>query len=223
MKKPEIHIKAQAKNNAYSLILIGIMSMLFVLFIASFYWLQAKFVLIFLLLISFVIIFIGIAKALEPITSLVLVPQYLRYQHKYGYWQLSWQDIAHIDQVSESVWLETIKLPYVGLRLHQFDAIIDNISPRLASRLIHEHRPLIHFCIQHKLITFEEGIINFTPFKINKRIIKGPKAAFLHQMAVLKSALGYHLYLPESALDRKCSDFITLLKDCQQGSKNYTQ
>jgi hypothetical protein len=222
-KQPTINIIARAKHNAYSLALIGMTSLALVLIMMSKYWLEAKLVLILLLLVSLILVFIGITKILEPVSSFSLTPSYLRYQHKYGQWQLPWHDIVDIRQISESVWLEQINLPYVGIRLHQLTALIDNMSPRLASRLIHEHRPLIIFCVQHKLIEFEQGIINFSPFTLEKKAITGPRAAFLHQMMILKGALGYHLYLPESALDRDCQAFCQLLKSCQQNAKNYSQ
>ena len=194
--------------------------------IAMQYWFQAKFVLLFLVLVSLVCIFIGVNKCLEPQHSFCLTPSTFTYQHKYGSWQLTWDKIANIKPICENAWLERINLPYVGIKLHTIDSIIDNISPRLASRLIHEQRPLIHFAIQHQLISFEESIINFSPYKIqnNKHdsgLLKGPKAAFMHQVTLLHKAYGYHLFLPQTACDRAPSEFSELLNDCLRNYKNY--
>jgi hypothetical protein len=219
---PEIKIKAQAKHHAYSLMLLGLLSLALITLLAQHYWLEAKLVLIFLVLVSLVVIFIGFIKRLEPETSFLITPQWIRYLHKYGVWQIAWPDIARIAQVTETTFLERIELPYVGIKLNSLNAIVANISPRLASRLIHEQRPLIHFCLQHRLLTMDQVIINFTPFKLEGKTIKGPVAAFLHQTTILQQALGYHLYIPESAVDRPCQAFVTLLNNCQRNADRYT-
>lgn len=223
MPKPEIKIKAQAKHHAYSLMLLGLTSLSLIIIFAQYYWLQAKLVLIFLVLVSLVVIFIGFIKRIEPETSFLITPEHLRYQHKYGFWQITWRDITRFAQVTETVLIDRVELPYVGIKLTNLTAIAENISPRLASRLIHEQRPLIHFCLQHRLLTMDQVVINFTPFKLEGKTIKGPVAAFLHQTIVLQQALGYHLYIPESAVDRSCQAFATLLNNCQRNADKYTQ
>lgn len=222
-QEPKIEIKAQAKHNAYTLILIGAFSLVFLLLIAAQFWQQTKLVLTLLVVICLIMIFIGIVKKIEPPKSFTLVPQYIKYHHKYGTWQLPWTSIANISVISETVGIERITLPYVGIRLHDIENIIERITPRLASRLIHEQRPLVYFCIQQQLATTEELIINFSPFKIKGKRITGPKAAFLHQTTILKRALGYHLFIPRSALDRDCTDFVSLLKQCKNKATSYTK
>lgn len=207
----EIQIKAKSKHNAYSLVLIGIVALLLMLLLSKFYWQDAKLVLIFLISVCLVTIFIGCVKILEPDNSVILTAQTLTYQHKYGRWQLYWPDIAHINQISETIYLDRVLLPYLGIKLNNLDNLISTLSPRLASRLIHEQRPLIHFCLQHNLLTLEEVTINFTPYLHNKIRLTGPIAAFLHHSTALKKAFGYDLYLPASALDRDCQAFASML------------
>lgn len=218
---PVIKIKAQATHNGHTLLLLGLVSLLLIAVFGLPFWRQANYVLMLLILVSLVLTFLGVTKIMEPNASFTLKPQYIRYQHKYGYWQLTWPELAHIAEVNESIGLDRINLPYVGVRLTQLNGIANNISPRLASRLIHEHRPLMSFCLQQRLLTFEQSIMNFTPFKLDGEIITGPKAAFLHQTMMLKKALGFHLFLPQSALDRQCDEFAQLLKQCQQNSADY--
>lgn len=221
MSSPEIEIKAQAKHNAYSLIIIGFSLFFTVLIFSQNYWQQAKLILILLLLVSFVIIFLGITKHIEPLNSFKLTPDKLTYHHKYGHWKIIWKNIRRIAQVKETVGIEYIELPYIGIKLESLMSIIDNISPRLASRLIHEQRPLIYFCLQHRLLTLEQVTINFSPFKFNDITIKGPVAAFLYQTSNLHKALGYHLYIPENSIDRPCQDFVDLLNNCKVAARNY--
>lgn len=215
VNQPNIKIKAQSKRHAYSMLLIGICILLINLIIAEYFWIQAKLALMFLIIVSLIVCFIGIIKILEPNNSFIISKQSILYQHKYGQWQLPWSAIANVTQVSEIVGIEKQPLPYLGIRLNEIDSLIATISPRLASRLIHEQRPLIHFALQHQLIKLEEATINFTAFKHKSTEITGPTAAFLHQSMHLKNAFGYHIYLPESVLDRTCEEFSILLNNCK--------
>jgi hypothetical protein len=77
--------------------------------------------------------------------------------------------------------------------------------------MIHEQKPLIHYCIKHKLLTFEQGILNFEPYILKDgSIIKGPLAAFLHHCEILHYALGAHLFISASNLNGSIDDFVFL-------------
>jgi len=216
---PTLLIKPLARHHAQFLSLLGGIILLVTLLLCNFFWHQAKLPLMLLILIALVIIFIGILKISEPLHSFILTPHKLHFAHRYGAWELNWAEIHYINQVSETYGIERHELPYIGIRLKELTEIANNISPRLASRLLHEQRPLLAFCLRHQLISLEQGVINFSAYQDkNKSEIIGPIAAFLHQSELLKNALGYHLYIPETALDRDIHDFITLLKNCKNAA-----
>jgi hypothetical protein len=115
-------------------------------------------------------------------------------------------------------------LPFVGIRLTAIATLATSISPRLANRLIHEQRPLLAIAIRLQLISFEQSQLNFSPFTLaNGEKIKGPLAAFLHHSSVLHNALGYHLFIPESPLDRELNEFCVLLNQCKQSACHYSE
>jgi hypothetical protein len=220
--KATIAIKPDANRHALFLTTTGTLLLLFVILLSQFYWDQVRLLLVFGTLVSLVITFIGINKLLEPRVSFYLTPQFLRYQHRYGHWQICWDDIQIIAQIKQSIDIDTDDLPYLGISLRSLASITDNISPRLANRLMHEQRPLLVYCVLHQLMSYEQASINFEPYRLtNGTEVKGPLAGFMHQCSALKIALGYHLFIPATAIDRDTSSFATLLRQCKNASLSY--
>lgn len=216
---PTLLIKPLARHHALFLSLLGSIILFLSLLLSNFFWHQARLPLMLMILIAIVIIFIGILKLSEPQHSFIITPQKLHFAHRYGFWYINWNAISYINQIAETHGIEQHHLPYIGIRLKNLTEIACNISPRLASRLLHEQRPLLAFCLRCQLISAEQSGIDFTAFFDNNgNTITGPIAAFLHHSELLKNALGYHLYIPETALDRDIIDFVTLLKNCKNSN-----
>lgn len=220
---PVINIKAQSNHHALFLMLVALILTLSTLVFSQGYWRQFHLVIIFIYLCALVIFITGLAKYLEPKYSLSLSPNGITYQHRYGHWQVDWQQIQRISLIHETFGLTQVQLPYIGIRLKQLSALADHISPRLANRLIHEQKPLLAFAIRQDLLPLEQSLLNFDPFILpSGEILKGPLAAFLHHSTVLHQALGYHLFLPETAIDRELNEFCTLLIQCMKSSAEYS-
>lgn len=220
---PIIRIKAQSNHHALFLMLLAFLIIFTTQAFSQGYWQQYQLVLIFIYLCAIVIFITGLAKYLEPRFSLYLSPKGIKYQHRYGHWQVDWRHIQRISLINETLGLEQIKLPYVGIHLIQLSSLAEQISPRLANRLIHEQKPLLAFAIRQKLLTLEQCQLCFDPFELpSGELLKGPLAAFFHHCTVLQSALGYHLYLPETAMDRELVDFHQLLIQCMSSAKRYS-
>lgn len=206
-----IKIKAVARHHGLFITLTGFIALLIMAWLCSYYWQQARFALMFMVLVCLVTIFIGLLKLAEPAHSLILTAETLTFYHRHGRWQLNWQQIRNIHCVTNTVGISREELNYVGIKLNSVDSIANNISLRLANRMIHEQKPLIHYCIKHQLLTFEQGILNFEPYVLKDgRIIKGPLAAFCHHSEVLHHALGAHLFIAASNLNGSIDDFVFL-------------
>jgi hypothetical protein len=219
---PIINIKAQASHHAIFLLLIGFVLLLLTLLVSQYYWQAFRLVLMFIFLVALVVMITGLAKYLQPQFSYHITPEKLKYQHIYGNWQLTWQQIQAIKPIREVCGLTAIDLPYIGIRLVNLETLAKQISPRLANRLIHEQQPLLKFALVQQLLSLEQIQINFMPFTLQSgEQLSGPIAAFLHHCQSLKSALGYHLYLPETSMDRELNDFHQLLKQCKHASQSY--
>jgi hypothetical protein len=221
-QQPSIIIKPIAKHNRIFLCVFGALLLLITILSAQYFWQMFRLSHIFMILLSLVIILIGVVKLFEPAVSLYLTPSKIIFNHRYGHWHLTWQDIQNINLVSEVVGLQREELPYVGIRLVHIDRVAKNISVRLANRLIHQQKGLIVYSVLHQLMTIEQAQINFEPFSLpNGEVIKGPIAAFLHQTEQLSHAFGYHLFLPADSFDRSIDEFVSLLKQCKKASSTY--
>lgn len=219
---PFVNIKAKANQHAIFLILLAVVIFLLTLTASQYYWRSYRLILVFIYLLALVIMFTGLLKRSEPRVSFQLTPQGIHYHHRQGKWMLNWKQIQNINTINEVVGLSTIALPYIGIRLKNVDALVEQISPRLANRLIHEQRPLLSFSVMQNLLSLEETQLNFNPFILESgKKIKGPLAGFLHHCQIMQKGLGYHLYIPESSTDREIEAFCQLLKQCQHYSVNY--
>ncbi|WP_114326546.1 DUF2982 domain-containing protein [Candidatus Colwellia aromaticivorans] len=219
---PSINIKAQASHHAIFLLLVGFILLLLTLLVSQYYWQSLRLVLMFVFLVALVVMITGVTKYLQPQFSYHITPKKLEYMHIYGSWQLYWQQIQAIKPIREVCGITPIDLPYIGIRLVNLESLAQQISPRLANRLIHEQQPLLKFAYVQQLLSLEQIQINFTPFTVQSGLnISGPIAAFLHHCQSLHSALGYHLYLPETSMDRELNDFHQLLRQCQNASQHY--
>ena len=219
---PFISIKAKARHHSLFLILLALALFVFTFIISQFYWRSHRLHLIFIYLITIVILFTGLLKRSEPSNSFQITPKGIWHYHRHGSWRLTWQQIQTINSIREVIGITTIALPYIGIKLKNIEVLADQISPRLANRLIHEQRPIVAFAIKQQLLSFEEAQLNFTPFVLTSGgVIKGPLAAFLHHSKMLHNAMGYHLYIDEPSTDRELDDFCLLLKQCQRYCNNY--
>lgn len=215
MQQESIKIRPSANNHGLFLIMVSALLFIITLSLAEAYWQQWRLVFIALYLISVVILFTGVLKKIQPQYSFLLTKEKLIFQHRVGQWQLLWSQIRYMAPLTSTRGIDVQTLPYIGIKLTDRSALEQCISNRLASRLIHEQRPLLIWALSHQLITLEESLINFSPYKGNKQLIKGPKAAFLHQVITLEKAFGFHLFIHQSSLDREISEFCHLLKQCR--------
>ncbi|WP_286267684.1 DUF2982 domain-containing protein [Thalassotalea atypica] len=140
----------------------------------------------------------------------------LQYIQLSGCWRLPWGDIAHISVVKTTQGVEQVTLPYIGIKLKDTEHLVNVMSARLANKLLHEQKFLLIWAVNHHMITYEQSLINFTPYKLtDKKEVTGPLAAFLHQTKILEQIFGFQLYIPNTALDREITLFVQLLRDCQ--------
>jgi len=220
---PVINIKAQSSHHALFLMLTALITLMITFAINLNYWRQFQLVFTFIYLSELVVFITGLAKYLQPQHSLCLTPKSIKYQHSYGQWQMRWQEIQQISLMNETFGLTQVQLPYIGIRLIELSTLAHQISPRLANRLIHEQKPLLACAIRLKFLTLEQAQLNFDAYILpSGERLKGPLAAFMHHTTVLHKALGYHLFLPETAIDRDLNGFCTLLTQCKKSCSEYS-
>ena len=222
MPQPQIKIAPQAKRNALFITLSGIVSLLLLMLISQYFWQQAKFSLMLLILLNLSVIFLGVLKLLEPATSFKLTPKTITFIHRKGSWQLSWDDIRNINPITNTYGIDQEQLCYIGLRLNSLEVLKTQISPRLANYLIHEQKPLVTYCVSRELMAARDAVINFEPYICQDGSeLKGPVAGFFHQAQALNKAIGAHLFINDSSIDRSSEAFTDLLKQCKSAATHY--
>lgn len=192
-----------------------------------------------LLLCALVALLLGCVKLLEPSFSFHITPHQIVYHHRYGNWQLPWDEIQRCDVVRVRAGWEHKELPFVGLRLRAPDAILESISLRLASRLLLEQQALLLYAQPESnscdkedkqscstgdcLLPEIDGLMEDDHFESpNGSCYSGLLAMLGRRMQRLHQGLGYDLYIPLNALDRPGSEFIGLLQACQANRHRYT-
>ena len=151
---PLINIKAKTRHHGAFLIFLALLLFISTLIFSLFYWQQYRLVLIFIFLIALVTFIVGFMKKCEPRYSIILSPQSIQYHHRNGKWQLHWQQIKRIASMNETMGVTQITLPYLGIKLEHIDLIAEQVSARLANRLIHEQKPLLAVAIMQGLYFF---------------------------------------------------------------------
>ncbi len=210
-------IKSPNKRNGYTLTVIGIIGVAIGigLFLAGSHLFAPGIICFAFGAIAAVL---GISKLLEPEVTLSIDLQGIRYFHRRGEVHIDWQNIQRLDQPRVTQGLETITLPYIGIKLKTVGPVLDCISLRLASGLLTEQRPLlITVSAQDEdLSTLENQMsAEFTPFIEDNNRYKGVLAMFGHRCRILGNHLGFHLYVATDALDRPAEEFIALLRRYQ--------
>lgn len=139
-----------------------------------------------------------------------------QYHSRYGGWSTPWYNISQLGkaEISHQGWQQP--LPWIGIKLNDYDDFIKNISPRLAARMIIEQRILLVMAIKNSDVenhTIEDVLFDDEPFQTpNGNIFKGLRAMLAHRMEYNRKFLGFDFFISEDTLDRPINDFIGLLR-----------
>ncbi|MBP8152896.1 MAG: DUF2982 domain-containing protein, partial [Aeromonas sp.] len=124
-----LHVIPMVRRNGLTLILLGMVITITMIFILFFLREQLLMPVIFLLLAGLMTILVGALKLSEPHFSLSLCQDCLQYHHKYGGWILKWRNIQRIDQPRIHLGWDLVPLPYIGLKIKDYDDFLTLITP----------------------------------------------------------------------------------------------
>jgi hypothetical protein len=214
-----IRVRAAAKRNGFTTLVIG-----FGILGLSVLWLSIAPASLnipgfFLSCAGLVTLLIGLFKIKEPEHSITITPTELTYLHRLGQWRIPWSSIQRFDQPRVTKGLEQKTLNFIGFKITDYEGFVSSISPRLATHLLMEQRPLL---LQNPDKACTTGncaggdILNDTKFKLaSGKMLTGVQAMLANRMRQLRESLGYDIYIAAAELDREPSEFIDLLKSCQ--------
>lgn len=172
-----------------------------------------------------VMIVLGIGKLIEPEVSLEITPEAIRYMHLRGSWSLAWDDVLRFDTPKTQRGLELIELPFLGIRLRNYDRFLSQLSPRLAVHLVHQQRPMMMQAIRSDMPAHREYMdyVEVPDIFVTEsgKTFRGVIATFAVRMTLMREMLGYDLYISQNALDRPLPEFIEHLKALQATRQQY--
>ncbi|MCW8090960.1 DUF2982 domain-containing protein [Alteromonas sp. ASW11-130] len=215
-----INIRANSKRNGLVTVLLGILglglSVMWLSFAPESLFLAG----IFLTSAAIVTLLIGWFKLREPEFSLAITPAEVRYFHRLGKWQLSWDNVQRVDCPRIRRGIEHQELEAVGFKLKDYSPFLRGISPRLATHILMEQRPLL---LQRDEDNCQTGMCYGNDMFDDKPVVlengeqlTGVKAMLANRMSQLRDRLGFDVYISTADLDRSATEFATLLKQCQQ-------
>lgn len=150
--------------------------------------------------------------------ALVLTQHELTFIHPYGQLHLPWAAIQRLDQVRLGITNGYHPLPYIGFRLKEPGPLLDNLSLRLAARLLVEQRDLLFYAEQEGAsdarLEWESDRLRLTDGQEYDGVI----AMFGHRMARLRQHLGFDLFLPLASFDRTPEQLLQSLGQAHRQS-----
>lgn len=212
-----ILIRATSKRNGLTTFAAGLVVLALAFILISLLPRSLFLIGVFALSGGIVTLLIGWFKIREPEHSIELSKNQICYKHRHGIWRLDWQNIQRVDIPRVTAGLEQKPLEMVGIKLKDYQPLLASISPRLATNLLLEQRPLL--LQSNQCATggcYSADLIEDDKFKMpDGNIVTGIPAMMANRMSKLRASLGFDLYISASELDRSTEDFVSLLRDCQ--------
>lgn len=215
-----IFIRATSKRNGLTSIVIGAVGMVF-----SAIWLSVApdwlfLAGIFMTSASIVALLIGYFKLREPEHSIHISPHAIGYFHRLGQWQIDWENLQRVDCPRVRKGLDHVDLEAIGLRIKDYEPFLKSVSPRLATHLLIEQRPLLFQNTDDSCASgscYEQSMFDDKHFRLSSgEVLTGIKAMLANRMTQLRERLGFDVFISASELDRSPADFVALMRQCQQ-------
>ncbi|MGF1723891.1 DUF2982 domain-containing protein [Photobacterium nomapromontoriensis] len=152
-----------------------------------------------------------------PELTFTLTFMHIQFHCQHGGWVARWKNIDKIGQAEIGVdgWYQPI--PWVGIRLKEYEEFIEAICPRVASKLLIEQRVLLIMAHKSQRAEFNQQIENILfddkPFVTTSgRRLKGLQAMLANRMRYNRQFLGYDFFISEDLMDRPAADFAGLTR-----------
>ncbi|WP_234998897.1 DUF2982 domain-containing protein [Photobacterium andalusiense] len=152
----------------------------------------------------------------RPSISFTLTFMHCQYHSRYGGWTTTWHNIADIGHVALSTQGWYTSLPWVGIRLTNYDDFISTICPRVASRILLEQRVLLVMALKSQPDSpylLEDMLFDDSPFiTTNGEQFRGLQAMLANRMRYNRIFFGFDFFIADDVIDRPVADFIGLLR-----------
>lgn len=219
-----LHVQPMVRRNGLTLVLLGLIVTITMISILFFFSEQPLIPIYCGLLAGLMTLFIGSLKLREPHFSLSLCHDCLQYHHRHGGWVLKWVNIQRIDRPRIHLGWDLVEIPYIGLRIKDYDSFLNLITPRLAVGILTEQRAVLMQVLRSEQADCPTGtcasqfddLFEESHYRSGEgQDYDGVIAMLANRMTRLRALIGYDLLVPVSSLDREPDDFVRLLHQYQ--------
>lgn len=151
-----------------------------------------------------------------PSVSFTLSFMHCQYHSRYGGWTTTWHNITDIGHATLGTQGWYTPLPWIGIRLTDYDDFIGSICPRVASRILLEQRILLVMALKSQPDSpylLEDMLFDDSPFiTTNGEQFRGLQAMLANRMRYNRVFFGFDFFIADDVIDRPVADFIGLLR-----------
>ncbi|SMY15242.1 hypothetical protein PAQU9191_00460 [Photobacterium aquimaris] len=211
-----LHIHAEKLTTKHYIgLLIAIITITFTFI--SYFKSQLSTISVGIIVILMVLILLLMIKLMNtPSVSFTLSFMHCQYHSRYGGWTTTWYNIADIGHATLGTQGWYTPLPWIGIRLTNYDDFIDSICPRVASRILLEQRVLLVMALKsqpNSAYLLEDMLFDDSPFiTSNGEQFRGLQAMLANRMRYNRIFFGFDFFIADDVIDRPITDFIGLLR-----------
>ncbi|MGR5128197.1 DUF2982 domain-containing protein [Photobacterium swingsii] len=171
------------------------------------------------ILLLFVITFSVMAfkQMSTPVLTFTLSFMHLQYHSAEGGWSLRWQSIQQLglaELPTAEGWYQT--LPWMGVKLKNYDDFLTSVCPRVASKMLIEQRGLLFIAFKrtpNSPHAIEDMLFDDTPYITqNGVVLKGLIAMLANRMRYNRELLGFDFFIADDLFDRPLGEFVGLAR-----------
>lgn len=149
--------------------------------------------------------------------SFSLTFMHIQHHSLKGGWVLKWKNIRSIGipTISREGWHQPV--PWVGIQIKDYDALLESISLRMVSHIIMTQRALLVTAYRRSDATpssaIEDMMFDDKPYLGENGVVyKGLLAMLANRMQYMREILGYDLFISDDLLDRPVEEFVGLTR-----------
>lgn len=172
---------------------------------------------IFVIIVLMMAVLVLIIKTMSTSNmGFTLTFMHCQYHSRYGGWITTWHNITYIAHVTLGSQGWQTSLPWIGIRLKNYDDFIGSICPRVASRILIEQRVLLIMALKYNTDShhqLEDILFDDSPFiSQDGQSFTGLQAMLANRMRYNRELLGFDFFITDDVIDRPIADFIGLLR-----------
>ncbi|OAN18202.1 hypothetical protein A3K86_04705 [Photobacterium jeanii] len=179
-----------------------------------------------LLLFSVTFCIIAFKQMHAPSLSFTLTFMHWQYHSAEGGWSIRWHNIQKLgvaEIANREGWYRT--LPWVGVRLKDYDEFLLSVCPRVASKMLIDQRGLLLLAYKqtdNSPHAIEDMLFDDSHYTThNGVVLKGLIAMLANRMRYNRELLGYDFFVSDDLFDRPVSDFVGLARRYLAQAQSY--